>query len=77
MNLRIVFFLFYFLWGKVNHSKSSNFNGPHGKYSIGSINLDMLYAYFFDEETLTENSGNINLDEDMDVEWIQIKKLLI
>ena len=47
---------------------NSNFNGPHGKYSIGSINLDMLYAYFFDEETLTENSGNINLDEDMDVE---------
>ncbi len=37
----------------------------------------MLYAYFFDEETLTENSGNINLDEDMDVEWIQIKKLII
>ena len=53
---------------------NSNFNGPHGKYSIGSINLDMLYAYFFDEATLTENSGNINLDEDMDVEMDSNKK---
>ena len=47
---------------------NSNFNGTYGKCSIGSINLDTLYACFFDEETSTENSGNINLDEDMDVE---------
>ena len=41
---------------------------------IGSINLDMLCAFFFDEETSTENSGNINLDEDMDIEMDSNKK---
>ena len=51
---------------------NSNFNGPHGKYCTGSINLDMLCAFFFDEKTSTENSGNIWM-----LKWIQIKKLLM
>ena len=53
---------------------NQNFNGPYGKYSIGSINLDMLCACFFDEETSTENNSNINLDEDMDIEMDSNKK---
>ena len=53
---------------------NQNFNGHYGKYSIGSINLDMLCASFFDEETSTENDSNINLNEDMDIEMDPNKK---
>ena len=37
---------------------NTNFNGPYGKYSIGSINLDMLCACFFNEETSKDNQNN-------------------
>jgi hypothetical protein len=53
---------------------NQNFNGHYGKYSIGSINLDMLCASFFDEETSTENDSIINLNEDMDNEMDSNKK---
>ena len=47
---------------------NTNFNGPYGKYSFDSINLDMFYACFFNEEISTEN----NIDEDIDIDSNQI-----
>ena len=43
-----------------------NFNGPNGKYSYGSINLDMFCACFFDEEISTDNNSNEDMDIDID-----------
>lgn len=41
---------------------NTNFCGPYGKYSIGSINLDMLCACIFDKETSKENSSTNNIN---------------
>ena len=50
---------------------NTNFNGPYGKYSLGSINLDMLCACFFDEKTSEENNNKNDLnsiEESMDID---------
>ena len=41
---------------------NTNFCGPYGMYSIGSIYLDMLCACIFDKETSKENSSTNNIN---------------
>ena len=40
---------------------NTNSSEPYGKYSIGSIYLDMFYACIFDKETSKENSSTNNI----------------
>lgn len=60
---------------------NSNFNGPYGKHSIGSVNLDMPCICFFDNKSYKKSKSENNIassddDEEMENEEERIKSAL-
>ena len=60
---------------------NSNFNGPYGKHSIGSVNLDMPCICFFDNKSDKKSKSENNIassddDEEMENEEERIKSAL-